>query len=151
MRKRNSAKAIIIRNNEMLLTKNKDTEGIFYLLPGGGQEPFEDLHNTLIRECKEEINADIEIKDIIFIRDYIGKNHEFYEEDSDFHQTEFMFECGILDIKEGYGSNLDDMQIGIEWIDLNRLNDIRIYPSILKKVIKKDGTFKSVIYLGDTN
>jgi len=32
---RNSIKVIIIENNKILLTKNKDESGIFYLLPGG--------------------------------------------------------------------------------------------------------------------
>ena len=40
---RNSAKAIIIKDEKILLTKNQDTLGIFYLLPGGGQEPGESI------------------------------------------------------------------------------------------------------------
>lgn len=35
---RNSAKAIIIKDGRILLTKNEDQFGTFYLLPGGGQE-----------------------------------------------------------------------------------------------------------------
>jgi len=40
---RNSAKAIIIKDGKLLCTKNKNKFGIFYLLPGGGQEPFETI------------------------------------------------------------------------------------------------------------
>lgn len=52
---RNSAKAIIINEDKILLTKNQDNEGYFYLYPGGGQEYRETLHDALIRECIEEV------------------------------------------------------------------------------------------------
>lgn len=78
---RNSAKALIIRENQLLCTKNKDQWGVFYLLPGGGQEPGENLPDTLRRECREEIGAGIVIGELRYIREYIGKNHEFAEWD----------------------------------------------------------------------
>ncbi|WP_211231311.1 NUDIX domain-containing protein [Halonatronum saccharophilum] len=74
---RNSAKAIIIKNGKVLLTKNKSQLEVFYLLPGGGQNKFERLEDALRRECREEIGVDIEVGDIVFIREYIGRNHQF--------------------------------------------------------------------------
>ena len=149
---RNSAKAIIIKKGRILLTKNKDDEGIFYLLPGGGQEPGETITDALIRECKEEISAEIIIGDIVFIRDYIGKNHEFAVWDGNTHQIEYMFCCQV---KPGYevknGFNPDNAQIGVEWIDISRLKEYRIYPSVLKKNITMDGVFDKQVYLGDVN
>jgi 8-oxo-dGTP diphosphatase len=70
---RNSAKAIIISSNKVLLTKNQDDDGIFYLLPGGGQEHGETIHKALIRECVEEIGEQVEIGELLHIREYIGK------------------------------------------------------------------------------
>lgn len=149
---RNSAKAMIIKDSKILLTKNKDDLGIFYLLPGGGQEKGENMHDTLKRECVEEISSRVVIKDIIFIRDYIGKNHEFAQLDSDIHQIEYMFECDLVPNNEPVNGCLpDNFQIGVEWIELERLKGLRIYPSILKEVIREDGTFEEIIYLGDVN
>ena len=74
---RNSAKAIIIEDGRLLAIKLTDEEGFWYCLPGGGQEPGEPLEAALRRECLEEINCEIEICDLRFVRDYIGKNHEF--------------------------------------------------------------------------
>jgi 8-oxo-dGTP diphosphatase len=149
---RNSAKAIIIKDGMILCTKNKDKFGIFYLLPGGGQEPQESLHETLKRECKEEISAEIVIGDIKFIREYIGKNHEFAEWDSNVHQIEFMFECKLKsDIDVQNGSVPDSMQIGVVWINIKDINEYRIYPKILRDVIREDGKFNNVVYLGDVN
>lgn len=149
---RNSAKAIIIEDGKILLTKNKDHLGIFYLLPGGGQESAENMAEALKRECMEEITADISIGDIKFIREYIGKNHEFAEWDSEIHQIEYMFECKLLSddgLKPGVVP--DSMQVGVEWIELSKLGEHRIYPKTLKEVINEDGTFKDIVYLGDTN
>ena len=149
---RNSVKAIIIDKDKILLTKNKDDLGIFYLLPGGGQEKFEDMHEALRRECYEEISCDIEIKDIRFVRDYIGQRHEFAELDDGTHQIEYMFECSLAENSvPRNGSIPDGAQIDVEWIPLSQLSDIRIYPSDLKEVIRKNGTFENKIYIGAVN
>jgi ADP-ribose pyrophosphatase YjhB (NUDIX family) len=92
---RNSAKAIIIRDQKILLTKNKDSFGVFYLLPGGGQEPGESIVEALKRECIEEISSEVTPIDIRYVRDYIGKNHEFADFDADVHQIEYMFVCSL--------------------------------------------------------
>lgn len=149
---RNSVKAIIIKDLKILLTKNKDDLGVFYLLPGGGQEKGENMHDTLKRECLEEISSEVVIKDIIFIREYIGKNHEFAQLDVDIHQIEYMFKCDLVSNNEPKnGCVPDTYQIGIEWIALKKLKELRIYPSILKKVINEDGNFEEITYLGDIN
>jgi hypothetical protein len=47
---RNSSKAVIIQNHQVLLTKNKDDWGYFYLFPGGGQEAGETLIEAVYRD-----------------------------------------------------------------------------------------------------
>src|SRR5262245_36178772 len=92
-----STKAIIIQNDKVLLLKHEDNYGEWYGLPGGGQENGETLEEALIRECQEEINVKVKVNDVLYIRDYIAKNHEFYDEDEEknTHQIEIMFECAI--------------------------------------------------------
>lgn len=149
---RNSAKAIIIKEDKILLIKNLDDNGYFYLLPGGEQEKFETMKETAIRECREEISAEIEVGDIRFIREYIGKNHEFYDADFELHQIEYIFICYLKEnSKVKNGSIPDNRQVGIEWIKLNKLKEYRIYPGILKELIKNDGSITGEIYLGDVN
>lgn len=147
---RNSAKAVIIQNGRILLTKNADREGFFYLFPGGGQEKYEELKDTLVRECVEEIGCDVQVKDIMFIREYIGKNHQFAEWDADVHQMEFYFECE-MEPKEcvSNGNNPDEAQVGVEWIELKRLSEIRVYPDSLVKPLMEG--IRTPRYLGDTD
>lgn len=147
---RNSAKAVIIDQERILLTKNADDKGFFYLFPGGGQERGEELRDAVIRECVEEIGCEVEVRDLLFVREYIGKNHEFAEWDSEVHQVEFYFDCSIIRGTDNYqGSNPDADQVGVEWIALDRLNEVRVYPEQFAVYISKGG--KMPTYYGDTN
>ena len=69
---RNSAKAIIVKDSKVLLTKNEDNEGVFYLFPGGGQEHGETLPETVKRECLEEIGQQVEVGELLH---KIGRAH----------------------------------------------------------------------------
>lgn len=153
---RNSAKAIIIQNGQLLTIKNRDPLGDFYILPGGGQEHHETLHEALRRECKEEIGVEIVIGRLQFVREYIGAHHEFSEYDGEVHQIEFMFRCAL---KEGHrpsnGTMLDTYQIGISWLPIAQLDRYRLYPAVLKELIKTrcsdDIDSHIQVYLGDVN
>ena len=147
---RNSAKAIIVDSNKLLLTKNKDEQGFFYLFPGGGQEKGEELKATVIRECIEEIGCNVVVGDLVYLREYIGKNHEFADWDFDVHQVEFYFECRINDHGETFkGLNPDSYQVDVEWVEFNRLQEIRVYPrKLVEQIMNKQDR---PIYIGDAN
>ncbi|MGD6956667.1 NUDIX domain-containing protein [Rossellomorea aquimaris] len=148
---RNSAKALIIRDDKILLTKNKDGNGYFYLFPGGGQEQGETLHEALKRECIEEIGREVEVGELIHIREYIGRNHEHASFDYDVHQMEFYFRCSMFNEmdKDPAPSNPDSHQVGVEWMDLNELTNCRLYPKKIIHYLNKD--LAPVVYLGDIN
>ena len=154
MRIRNSAKAIIIQRKMVLLTKNQDTDGYFYLFPGGGQEHGETIQQALIRECMEEVGQQVEIGELLHVREYIGKNHKHASADFDVHQVEYYFISKIVnEIKSNIEpSNPDSHQVGIEWIAINDLPEYRVYPKTLRKyIIKHLNGVKSPVYLGDIN
>ena len=133
---RNSVKAIIIKNDKLLCIRKSDNDGYYYLLPGGGQEKNETFIETVKRECFEEIGAEIKVLKFLYIREYIGKNHEFKNTDNN-HQVEFMFECELVsEPNTNNANNIDDGQNGIEWIDINKSNEYRVYPKILLERIK---------------
>ncbi len=149
---RNSAKAIIIKDGRLLAIKLVDEEGFWYCLPGGGQEPGEALHDALRRECLEEVNAEIEIGDLRFVRDYIGKNHEFAYHDSDVHAMELMFLCRLTEHSVPRpGAVPDTAQVGLEWLDLDNLDSYRLYPLGLRALIARHNDPDVPVYLGDMN
>lgn len=144
-----SAKAVIIRDGNLLVTAHRDADGEYYLLPGGGQEQFEPLHETLRRECREEIAADVEVGELLFVRDYIARNHEFAATD-DAHQVEIMFACRVAaDYVPKSGAVPDPRQHGATWISLAALPSLRLYPAALKPLLAARAT--TPIYLGDVN
>lgn len=151
MKLRNSIKAIIIRDHRILTIKGTDPFGDYYLLPGGGQNPAETIHEALHRECQEEINCNVIIHDLRIIREYIGKNHEFKEFDHDVHQIEFMFRCSLPENAEPRVGNMPDVnQNSVEWLDLKDLTKYRLYPQSLRDVFVNIEQ-NNQIYYGDLN
>ncbi|RKX72386.1 NUDIX hydrolase [candidate division TA06 bacterium] len=148
-----SAKAIIISNDRLLTIKHEQNNEKYFTLPGGGQNHNEDLKSALIRECLEEVGAEIAIDDLVFVRDYIADNHEFAKDDPGFHQVELMFECSILNSSTLHPqSEPDKTQIGIEWISLDDIQNLPLYPKVLKEeIINLQNRCVKHIYLGDVN
>ena len=149
---RNSAKAIILRDHTILVIEKTDEDGPWYLLPGGGQLPGETLHSALIRECGEEIGTTISIGALRFIREYIGKNHEFAATDADTHQIEFMF---LGTVNQSYspmsGPSPDKGQLRVLWLPLEDLMQYRLYPLSLRPLLMDLNEGDGSVYLGDVN
>ena len=149
---RTAARALIILDQKVLSIKMCDKTGIFYILPGGGQRHGESLTDTLIRECLEEIGTNVEVGELAYVREYIGKNHEFNQMHHTFHQVENVFHCSLTKPQEiDFDTQSDKKQIGVEWIRLEDLPMLRFLPKTIKPFFK-DGKFVTCRkYLGDVN
>ena len=149
---RTAARALIILDQKVLAIKMRDRTGIFYILPGGGQKHGETLRQGLERECLEEIGTKVDIGELLYVREYIGKNHEFHKSHSAFHQVENVFRCSLTDPNGiGPGTEHDKKQVGVEWIPIEDLPERRFLPEVIKPFFK-DGNFDSgTNYLGDVN
>ena len=146
---RTSTKAVIIENNALLVIVGKNVTGEeYYYLPGGGQEKFETLEDALKRECLEEIDVKVVVRDLLFVRDFIAKNHKFTTSDPDFHQIDFFFECSLEpDQIPKTGSSPDSDQQGVHWLPLSELETANLYPGKLKTALLT----RDRVYLGDVN
>ena len=150
---RNSAKAIIIEDDRILLTRNRNNAGEFYLLPGGGQRHGESLAEALVRECMEEIGVRVSVGNLLLVRDYISAHHEFASEDADAHQVEFMFRCHIAEGEAHVGRIPDVWQTGVEWVPVSKLDDLPLYPAAIVEPLQRIARDESpeACYLGDVN
>ena len=149
---RNSVKAFIVKDGKLLTIKGIDHLGDFYLLPGGGQRPGETMLQALQRECREEINCNAEVGDILYIREYIGQNHEFSEYDREVHQIEYMFFCELPEACcPKIGNVPDNNQVDIAWLELSNLSEYRLYPQDMREIFSKFGNHRQRIYFGDIN
>ncbi|MFP4351434.1 MAG: NUDIX domain-containing protein [Puniceicoccaceae bacterium] len=149
---RHACRAVILRDGRLLSIKMCDRSGIFYILPGGGQRHGETMREALRRECLEEINLEVSVGRLLYVREYIGRNHSFSKYHRDFHQVETVFSCSIPPGAEpGAGSETDRKQIGIEWLDLETLSAVRFLPTDAVPVIQRELEQGSDLYLGDIN
>lgn len=139
---RNSAKALIIKDNKMLAIKISDGNEEWYIMPGGGQDSEELLPDAVCREVAEEIGIQVEVKELAFVIEGVkGEN---------FHRVDLVFSCeyvGELDNPILHG---DTNQVGIEWLNLENLNHLPLYPSKLRRQIMNLHENKPYkIYLGN--
>lgn len=151
-----AAKAVIVRDGRLLTVKVRDrldTERFYYSLPGGGQQPGENLHDAMRRECLEEVGARVEVGPLLYVREYIGPNHEYATVDGEFHQVEMVFACTLLDDSDiGNGRAPDERQVAVEWLDLARLDQYFFRPRALVKLLQSPPPpTRRPIYLGDVN
>ncbi len=152
-RVRNSCKAIIVRDGKLLVQINQEGDvDPWMILPGGGQHHGETILEAVKRECLEEINVEVAVVALRYMREYIGANHEFAATDGHRHQVEFLFECTIPDDAEpSEGSKPDSGQIGLAWIPLDELHEHPFYPRVLIPHIQRVEREDRMVYLGDVN
>jgi 8-oxo-dGTP pyrophosphatase MutT (NUDIX family) len=149
---RTSVKAVIIQNNQILLQIKRDALSQYAVLPGGGQHKGETLPEALRRECQEEINAEVEVGDLLCVRDYISDHHEFAEANEHVHELELIFACSL---PEGYqpqaGQAPDPGQLEVSWVPLEKLAEVHLYPQALQHYLLHLDDPSRPIYLGDMN
>ena len=156
---RPSAKAIIIDTDRVLLTRNHkpaEEDAEFWLLPGGGQDYQENLRDAVRREVREETGLDIEVNDLIWVRDYIGANHELAglsRRLTDEHALELMFLCSVGGGTLGDGHEHDPGQVEVRWVGFEELPELRLFPSDLIDLIPRLAATAEPgpVYLGDVN
>lgn len=149
---RSAARAVIICDGKLLATKMRDKRGIYYILPGGGQQPGETLEEAVRRECLEEVGCQVKVSKLLYVREYIGKNHNFSKRHAAFHQIEHVFLCEVEDPMSACpGSETDNYQIGVSWLSLDALANIRFYPEAIKTYFATGKAVFPTLYLGDCN
>ncbi|MEU4949848.1 NUDIX domain-containing protein [Streptomyces lavendulae] len=130
---RNAAKAVVLHDGRVLLQRAHWEGQDCYFLPGGGQEPGEALDATVRREVHEETGQDVTPERLLWLREYIGANHDGAPED---HRVEAIFLCrpeGTLDPLGGHAE--DDVQTGLEWVELEKVTGLNLLPQGLRPLI----------------
>jgi ADP-ribose pyrophosphatase YjhB (NUDIX family) len=121
---------ILVRDNKVLLQKPNNADE--YAFPGG-QVAFGELHaDSIKREWREEVGADVEVKDLKWVEENIFPWGEktfqqiclyYLVELTDARQTPL---SGSFISKEY--NEADDNAIYFYWIPLNEVKNITVYP-----------------------
>jgi 8-oxo-dGTP pyrophosphatase MutT (NUDIX family) len=143
---------VILRGPDLLVVRVRTDEGEFLVLPGGGQEHGETLTDAVRREVFEELGLRVQPRGLIYLREYVGKNHAMHRIHGRFHQVEAVFHCTCEDFSPiGGGRTTDRRQVGFEWIPLEKLADYPLSPQGLGAIIAKFLQDGAASYLGDVH
>lgn len=150
---RNAARAVIIEDGRLLTVEMRHVEqGTFLVLPGGGQIHGETLEDALRRECREELGVEIEIGNVVYVREYLGWSHDFCQRHREFHQLEVVFRCRLARGERVSGHVIGDRnQIGVRWVPLAELRTANFFPAKLRELIQSEDFVIEPLYLGNIN
>ena len=124
---------VLIRNGKILLQRDRD--GNEYALPGGHVKIGETLEEGIIREFKEEIDADISCVKLLWSEECFWEwngraahNFAFY------YLIELDDDSEIPDNGE-FVSHKDNCNVVIGWMPIEEIQNVTIYPEFLKREI----------------
>lgn len=141
-----SARGVLENGSEILFIEYEDSKGKYYSLPGGTQDIGESLANAVVREFKEETCIDINVKELLMVREFILETSSIPTWEAGIHQVETIFICSFVDENQEHGKGLvpDGGMLGLKWIDKKDFKNFRLYPTQdLPEILEK----KNVTYL----
>lgn len=148
---RYAAKALIVEDGRLLCLRKQGDIGLFFVLPGGGQNPGELLTEALRRECREELGADVEVGALRFVQEYIGANHEFKAVHGGRHFVNLYFEATLVERPGTRPEQPDPGQVGLDWLEVARLEEHSFYPrSLARALALAESPASGLRYLGDS-
>ena len=127
--------AMIINEGKILAMK--DNNSPYYYLPGGRVKIGETAEHAVLRECKEELNAEPEIIRPLWL------NQAFFTEDVSrirFHELCLYFlmdisKTDIISRGDKFVLSENGIKHGFEWLSFENLENEYFYPTFLKKDI----------------
>lgn len=133
--------AVITRGKEILLVKHQKGDKCYWLLPGGGVEPGEPLHDALKREIREECGMECKVGPLLYIVDSISPEKEK-------HILNIIFQSTPVEQRIEPKSS-DSAIVEIKYTTVGLLKEITLHPPINKELISDltDG-FIGAKYLG---
>ena len=136
----NCRAAAIINHNGKILFHHNVAEP-YYALIGGRVQITESSDDTIKREIFEELGKEIELTGYICtVENFFKHNGKIFHEIMFVHSAEFKDEDDkkitntIQNIEEAELKKGKHIQY--EWIDIDKLDDYKIRPAIIKKVLK---------------
>jgi ADP-ribose pyrophosphatase YjhB (NUDIX family) len=149
---RSTAKAIILHKGKILLNKCRDEHnGAYYCLPGGGQNDYETLSETLVRECLEETGYSVVPLRFAALCEEICDDPMIREQWPDYaHKMLHIFVCELLREETVPVTETDIAQTGSEWVEIGRLDGLRLLPAALGEQISVLITGDKPLFLGSS-
>ncbi|MBI5401125.1 MAG: NUDIX domain-containing protein [Candidatus Yonathbacteria bacterium] len=119
------ARAVIEEDGKILLCRGKGNANWFF--PGGHIEEGESAPEALVREIKEELGEESEVKR------FIGASENKFEKDGTMtHEINLVFEVNLLS-DSGRVSQEDHLEFA--WLTRDELRDAVVFPASLRDAV----------------
>ena len=113
---------ILVERNHILLMKYQYGTEFVYNLPGGNPDPGETLVETIVRECREELDIEVEVGNLLMVGEILPSE----KRDASVH---ILFEgkiiSGIPVIQKDQTSALE-----LVWVSISEITKINMYPNV---------------------
>ena len=137
---------VIFEYNDSIIIEKGDKAN-FGVLPGGRVMTLEDTKSALIREVQEEMHFDISKKEIKLqdiIENFFTYNGTKYHELYFVYRVKLEENDEIVKRKKEKFINYDSESNYYEYINLDDIDNERIKPEIIKKIVK-DSKFDTIV------
>jgi len=130
---------VCVKNGKVLLQKPVYENA--YAIPGGHVSFGETNEQTLVREYKEELNADIKVNGL----KWVGE-HFFPWGKKPCHQICLYYNIEIIDEhtpKDGSFMGEDDVdglstKLEFHWVDIDKLKELEVYPVEITELLSRE-------------
>jgi len=147
---RSTAKAIIVHQGKVLLNRCQDQwNGEYYTLPGGGQEQYESLAQTLVRECREETGYIVRPQRFAALYEEICDDPQTRRDYPDYcHKMLHIFLCTLESEEREAPTEADCFQLDCQWVEVERLGEVTVLPEPLGRELSKILDGAPAMFLG---
>ncbi len=140
-----SVRAIVIKNDRILLSRYKDDRGYWHVTPGGGVEHGETIEEAFARETLEECGHSLPFGEVVFIREIIADRHSNTNLKKGFHQIEINIKSSAPKGINFAPIKPDEGQVDLIWHPLNKLDRILFFPTGLTQQFMEQ-TWENIYY-----
>lgn len=125
---------LFLHNQRALL--HRAVSDVFWALPGGKGEFMEPSQETIKREMKEEIGVDVDILRLLWVTEHFYENEEKKNHEIGlYYLLALPKDSSLLDMEEFTG-NEGKLELIFKWFCIEQLENVKLYPSFLRKGIK---------------
>jgi ADP-ribose pyrophosphatase YjhB (NUDIX family) len=128
-----SAKAAVIRDGAILLVRYDDPH-VHYNLPGGRLLNGESLRAAVTRKLRMECAANGSAGQLLFVYEHIPDERD--PEPGDYQKVQFTFLAELDSDSEPSNPPAATDQSGVEWVPLDKLPDVVLYPLVTEKLLE---------------
>lgn len=132
-----SVRAVLIENDKILLSRYVTDGRTWYVTPGGGVKHNELIAEAIEREVLEETGYAVRSECLVGMREVITDRMKTDNLEPGFHQVELFCKVVRQDKTQLEPTAMDRDQIGYEWVSINKLDQLTVYPKDLRQTIDR--------------